>query len=131
MFRWIAERFKRDSREPIRIDAVQADEFGMHSKRSSGEALHLLWRDVVLVRGYKRDLLTTDSVVIEFELPNAVVIRSWEEDPAFREVVAAAERYLTGFPPYKVWYAVVVMPPFKTRFHTLWGQPTDEAPALP
>ncbi|MEL6741221.1 MAG: hypothetical protein AAFP26_11250, partial [Planctomycetota bacterium] len=126
MFHWLAERLKAVGRAPTRIVAVEADEHGMLLTRSEGEDLGLLWSDVARVAGYKRDLFTLNSIVIEFERVDGTSIWSWEEDQAFHEVVAAAERYLPGFPPYDAWYAVVVLPPMETRRHTLWGEPTPD-----
>jgi len=131
MFRWLAERLKGASREQTGIISAQADKYGVLLMRSDGDALKLHWQDVAHVRGYKRDLLTVDSIVIEFERTDGTVVWSWEEDPAYREVIAAAERYLADFPPYEAWHAVVAFPPFETRHHTLWGKPSAESPGLP
>ena len=67
------------------------------------------WSDIVEIRAYKLDLLTTDEVRFAFSLRDGTVNEVSEEQPGFDEFMAALK---SRFPAVEGWEERVVKPAF-------------------
>lgn len=87
------------------------------------------WARVKRVASYKRDNLTTDEVMLVFEMAEhpSTVQEVSEEWPGFQDLLGSLEREL-GISP--TWYLDVIQPPFAANHRILFdrvaGGPTHE-----
>src|SRR6266508_2298103 len=108
--------WRRGASEPPR---VVVDSRGFVVKGSDGREFPVRWAAVVAVLAYKRDLLTTDEVIVAFRQRDdpELVPEVSEEWPGFRDL----------FPPLKrelgitdAWYLETTGKPFATDFRVLF-----------
>jgi hypothetical protein len=93
----------------------------------ANEQLECRWADVAVVRAWKDDCLTFDSIVVGFFSSDSRGIAVPEEVENFTEFLDAAPTFLPGFN----WWAsfnTVAFPPFEANLTTVWTRQTD-APA--
>ena len=86
----------------------------------------LAWSEVREVLAYKKDLLTTDLVCLEFITFRDTAVVIDEERPGFHELLRKLPNFLDGFPPAEDWWRQVEQPPFATNLAHLWmrGMPS-------
>lgn len=122
MLSWLRRRLHRDRIQP-RI-AVTAD--GFEILGSKGEWYPVSWAHMIKVATYKRDLVTTDEIMLAFELvdrPGVVQEISAEWD-GFSDLFEPMEKHL-GISP--LWYLDVMNPAFAPNFRVLYERrPTGE-----
>lgn len=95
---------------------------------ADGERHAVRWARVTRVATYKRDLLTTDEIILAFELVDrpGMVQQVSEECAGFRDLFAAMEQHL-GISP--AWLADVMTPAFVTNFRVLYERPEAGTPS--
>ena len=105
-------------REPPRI---VTDSEGFVVNVSDGKTLSVRWSDVVAVLAYKRDLLTTDEVILAFrQQPDPeVVLEISEEWPGFQDLFEPLSNAL-GIGD--AWYLETTRKPFDTDFRILFDR---------
>jgi hypothetical protein len=97
---------------------ILVDSEGFVVQAPNGRALPVRWSDVVAVFAYKRDLLSTDEVVLAFRRRQdpELVLEVSEEWPGFRDLFRPLENNL-GITD--AWYFETTAKPFETDFRTL------------
>ena len=78
------------------------------------------WGRVVLVSGYKRDLITIDQICLEVEFEDGARVGYHEDMPEWEELLERLPGLLPDFPAREEWYRDVVLPPFETCETLLW-----------
>ena len=101
--------------------------------RSDGKILHSVrWEDVILIRTYKRDLVTFDSVQLAVTLVDGEAREYSEHTDGFMTVVDSMQARFPEIPAD--WYLAVMFPAFERNERILWsrvGGPTSVAEASP
>jgi hypothetical protein len=118
MLKWFASHLRRpNSGVPAtRID-IEAEGFAVVA--STGQCDRIRWRDVVGVAAYKRDLITTDEIILFFEVVGGpgIVHEVSEEWTGFQEFRAALE---TALGIASGWYEDVVRPAFAANHRIIF-----------
>lgn len=115
MLAWFCRLFGRKRSEPTRIIIDDGGFFVSSADRS----FRVTWRSVNRVLAYKRDLLTTDEVIVAFrqrETPDHVLEVSEEWD-GFRDLFEPMERELGVNAD---WYLTTIGRPFATDFQVVY-----------
>ena len=79
------------------------------------------WSDVMEIIAFKRDLLTTDMICLEFQLGDGTFIETDEEMVGYRRFVAIVESTFDLAPN---WWSDVAFPAFRTNTSTIWSAST-------
>lgn len=96
------------------------DGFVVHfSNRDVG----LNWSDVQLVKAWKEDCLTFDSIVVAFFASGDREVAVPEEFENFTEFLDAAGQHLPGF-NWWIHFNEVAFPAFQTNLTTVWTRQT-------
>jgi len=121
MLRWLRRRLHTRRIQP-RI-ALTAD--GFEIVGSEGECYPVSWAQMTKVATYKRDLLTSDEIMLAFELADrpGVVQEISEEWDGFSDLFGPMEKHL-GISP--LWYLDVMNPAFAPNFRVLYERPATE-----
>ena len=122
MLTWLKRRLQRRGARP-RIE-LAADGFAVVDP--SGARYPVRWASITKIAAYKRDLLTTDEIILAIEVadsPGMVqeVSEEWED---FVELFAPLEQQL-GISP--AWYREIMTPAFETSFRVLFECPGSRA----
>jgi hypothetical protein len=80
------------------------------------------FRDLVRVVASKSDLLTTDLIVLSFEMSGGEVYTVDEESPGFEHLTEVLAAELPGHPSFRQWFAAVALPPFEESRIVLWSR---------
>jgi len=75
------------------------------------------WSDIVEICAFKIDLFSYDEVRFSISLRNGTDLELSEEQPGFREFVAALK---ARFPTVEGWENWVIQPPFETNMTVLY-----------
>ena len=75
------------------------------------------WNDIVEICAFKIDLFSFDEVRFSLSLRNGTDIELSEQQPGFRELVAALK---ARFPTVEGWENRVIQPPFETNMTVLY-----------
>jgi hypothetical protein len=128
MFAWLRRLFTfRQQRDP---PVLLADDQGLEV-RDGPLIIRLAWTAVSRVSAFKRDLFTTDEIILLVEssaAPDKPLILS-EEWPGFSSLFGPMERALGVSPG---WYVDIMTPPFESTPRLLYdrsGRPPED-PAL-
>ena len=70
------------------------------------------WDDVVSVRAYKHDAITTDVVYLALTMRDGSEFLAHEEAPGWEDFLEAAETALPEFPPVGTWLPKLTRPAF-------------------
>lgn len=124
MLRRLSRLLRRRRVGPPRI---VTDKGGFVVKAQDGREFPVRWERVVRVLAYKRDLWTTDEVVLAFrQWPDPeLVLEVSEEWPGFADLFEPLEREL-GVSAR--WYLDTIGRPFATDFQVVYERP-DTGPA--
>jgi hypothetical protein len=118
MLEWILSRLRerRTLGRAPRID-VYADGFAVVA--SDGQCDRIRLRTIARVAAYKRDLLTTDEVIVAFEVVDrpGMVQEVSEEWTGFTRLLEALQQ---GLGISSSWYAEIVRPPFANNHRILF-----------
>jgi hypothetical protein len=91
--------------------------------RDGGDICSFAWSEVRRIVAYKRDLITTDQVCLEFELGDRTCIAD-EEASGWEELTSQMTK---RFSLDAEWLARVVQPAFATNMAVLWDAAVDRA----
>jgi hypothetical protein len=94
-------------RTPEIIVTTDMDFAILRGERPVGSAR---WADVVEIRAYKRDELTTDLLCLDVQVKDGTTWLVHEEAPGWEEFLEEAERALPGVRPFREWFAEVTQP---------------------
>src|SRR5687768_14351821 len=86
-----------------------------------GTATMMEWSAVQEVATFKKDLLTTDLICLEFIAGDRRVLVH-EEIDGWEGLVEALPRHLSGFPAFGEWFPLVAHPAFATCWLPLFPQ---------
>lgn len=111
------------ARKPEMVIATDHDFAILRGGRPVGSAR---WDDVLRIRAYKRDELTTDLVCLDVELQDGTTWFVHEEVPGWEDFLDAAERALAGLQSFRSWFPEVAQPPFARSERVIYER---EAPA--
>ena len=81
------------------------------------------WDDIIEIRAYKLDFLTTDEVRFSLSLRDGTVFEMSEEQPGFAAFIEALK---ARFPTVQGWESRVIKPAFATNMTVLYRS-TPEA----
>src|SRR5262245_56060339 len=126
MLTWFRRRLRRRRIQP-RIELIPD---GFDTVGSEGERYPVRWALVSKIATYKRDLLTTDEILLSFEQadhPGMVQLVS-EEWTGFTDLFQAMEQHL-GISP--AWYVEVMKPAFARNFRVLYERPNSTTSGSP
>jgi hypothetical protein len=115
---WIKRRLQRRDLRP-RIE-LTADGFAVVNPGGAWYAVR--WASITKIAAYKRDLLTTDEIMLAIEVADSprMVQEVSEEWENFAELFAPLEQRL-GISP--AWYHEIMIPAFETSFRVLFERP--------
>jgi hypothetical protein len=117
MLRWLRERLRRrNERPPTPHAELTSDGFAVVFP--DGSRSEVRWASVIAVVTYKYDLLTSDEIVIAFEvLERPGVLQEVSEEWAGFQVLCDQLECELGLSPD--WYQEVMLPPFETNYRVL------------
>jgi hypothetical protein len=123
MLNWLRAYVRRRKLRP-RIELLSD---GFTTVAPNGDRFPVQWADVVRIAAYKRDLITTDEIILAFELVDrpGLVQEVSEEWDGCAELFGPMERHL-GIS--SAWYREIMLPAFHTSFWVLFER--AGAPAL-
>ncbi len=112
--------FKR--RQPAAPPVIEATADGFVVRDARGTTVEVRWSAVRRAAAYKRDLLTTDEIIVVFELdaPSQHVIEVAESWPGFAILFEGMERALGVSPD---WYMNIMLPVFEQTPTMLYERP--------
>ena len=90
------------------------------NKRESDDSYDIKFVDVLGIKGFKRDFLTTDCVCVSFEMSNEKIIEINEEMDGFAEVMAHAAKIIPECIAFEDWYLKIIQPAFKTNLTEIY-----------
>ncbi len=106
------------------ILTVSADDVGYQWFSKNGKVRHtaaLRWADVSSVEVFKRDLITYDLICIQVRTPKEEEpVEFDEEDPNWKQLMAALPVRLPGCKPRNHWYSEVAFPAFETKLKRVY-----------
>jgi hypothetical protein len=94
--------------------------------RTNGDRHSVQWDQVIRIAAYKRDLITTDEIMLGIEIADrpGLVQEVSEEWTDFPDLFASMEKHL-GISP--AWYREIMMPAFATSSRILYERPGSPA----
>ncbi len=123
--RWLKslkESFSRPE-SPDPTIRCSADGFTVLDTSTATPIVSVAWVDVVSITTYKIDLLTTDCILLLFELaPGQGPVQISEEWPGFTEFMPAMQNAFPSIP--EDWYGVVMKPAFEPNRRELFRRPS-------
>ena len=106
-----------------KFGALSADSFGWRLVKDGRIECYVKWEIVKNVTAFKKDLLTTDLICLEFEDIEGNFWLIHEEIIGFMDV---AEKLKEQFPSInESWYTDVMMPPFERNHTILYEKKAD------
>ncbi|MFL5383844.1 MAG: hypothetical protein ACJ8GN_15090 [Longimicrobiaceae bacterium] len=101
---------------------IEATADGFVLRPSGGAAVEVPWSAVRRAAAYKRDLVTTDAImlVLELDAPAPALLELSEEWPGFADLFGGMERAL-GVSP--AWYIEIMLPAFEPTPRVLYERP--------
>jgi hypothetical protein len=97
------------ARQPEMIIATDHDFAILRGGRPFASAR---WDDVLRIRAYKRDELTTDLICLDVELNDGTTVFVHEGAPGWEDFLDAAEGALPDMRSFRSWFSEVAHPPF-------------------
>jgi hypothetical protein len=79
------------------------------------------WSCITGIAAFKRDLLTTDMICLQFQLDDGSCIETDEEMVGYRQFIDIVTAKFRLTPN---WWSDVAFPAFKTNMSTLWSAST-------
>jgi hypothetical protein len=118
----------RSAQYPLYADHhISHDRDGLTLEQAAGGIVgRFAWPEVQGAIAFKRDLLTTDMVCIEFALETSSFEIN-EETPGWQTVVEVLPAYLLGARPYAEWWPKVQQPPFEASTVTVFRRHAEHA----
>jgi hypothetical protein len=115
MLAWLQRRLQ--ARRPRPRIELTTDGFAVVD--SGGARYPVRWASITKIAAYKRDLLTTDEIMLAIEVTEApgMVQEVSEEWRCFPDLFAPMEQQL-GVSP--AWYREIMTPAFETSFRVLY-----------
>jgi hypothetical protein len=112
--RWLINNFVR-----ARANKVVAKDTGFEIVNPGGSIEELLWNEIEEIHAFKRDLITTDMICLEFKRSGKEQYYEVNEEMAgYHDLLQAMQKYLFGF--NLNWIPGTTLPPFATNHQSIW-----------
>ncbi|MEP6689721.1 MAG: hypothetical protein ABJD07_01125 [Gemmatimonadaceae bacterium] len=122
MFSRLRSFFARRRALPRKPPSIAADADGFVVRDDDGTVIDVRWTRVRRAAAYKRDLYTTDAIMLLLELdaPGPAMLELSEEWPGFADLFGGMERALGVSPS---WYVEIMVPVFEATPRVLYERP--------
>jgi hypothetical protein len=105
--------------ENAKNGSVLGDAQGLKFRESKGDFSQLQWIDVEEVRAFKRDLVTTDLICLEFKkLGKEEYYEINEEMAGYHDLLELIPEHLTKF--NLEWFSSIARPAFASNHQVIW-----------
>ncbi|MEM9366243.1 MAG: hypothetical protein AAGD07_09610 [Planctomycetota bacterium] len=98
---------------------ITSDDTGFTIKTEP--AISTRWSCVTEIVAFKRDLLTTDMICLQFQLDDGTCIETDEEMIGYRALIDIVESKFELTPD---WWSKVAFPSFNTKLSVIWSAST-------
>jgi hypothetical protein len=125
-FRRISDRLRarRQRLEAGRWLRWQANDMGLRVSHRDQLVVFLPWDDIAEIVAFKRDLYAFDQICVGFRTTESDEYTCIEEEnPDYERVVKLTQE---RFPLQQKWWSAVALPPFETKWTTIWGSAPSE-----
>jgi hypothetical protein len=105
--------------ENPKYGTLVAKDTGFEIVNPGGSGEEVLWNEIEEVHAFKRDLITTDMICLEFKRSGKEQYYEVNEEMAgYQDLLQAMQKYLPGF--NLSWIPGTTLPPFATNHQTIW-----------
>ena len=100
---------------------LKFDSTGLTQTSKSGNQIRLNWDEITSVYAYKRDCFTVDQIRLLIANDDMrLYVEVTEDDSCFHGLISNLPCYLPGCPSIDHWFMSVALPPFETRWTTVY-----------
>ena len=102
----------------ISADGVRYQWFSKKGKQRHAGVLR--WPEIETVEVFKRDLFTYDLICIQFRTKQEQPVEFDEDDPSWKELMAALPVHLPGCKAWSDWFSAVAFPAFEAKLQRVF-----------
>lgn len=124
----LGDLFRRRRRVVVPSPTIEVTAAGFVALTPGAAPIAVAWEEVRRAVAYKRDLYTTDQIVLAFELdrPDLPLLELSEESPGFASLFGPMEEVLGVSPS---WYLEIMLPAFEPTPRVLYNRGAASAGA--